>query len=138
MKEVSGNPSGQPKGSTNHDGELRRLAEAAILLADNVADANTEAAKATFVEIGVQQLIPLIEAITDNAKEVVLNGEISPSSVASLRHWYEDHQGDADNPSGGAFFAHIDLPGDCSWDAFRSHYTSRRRIDHNRVIAPTS
>ena len=42
---------------------------------------------------------------------VVLIGEIGPSSVESLLHWYADHRGYADNPSGGVL---------CSfWPAWR-------------------
>ena len=55
-------------------------------------------------------------------------GEIGPSSVALLRNWYDDHSEEV----GGDFFLHIGLPRDCSWEAFRRHYTTRKRIDHAR------
>ncbi len=50
------------------------------------------------------------------------------SSVAILRDWYDDHSEEGE----GEFFLHIGLPQDCSWDAFRHHYTTRKRIDYAR------
>ncbi len=57
-------------------------------------------------------------------------GEIGPSSVALLRNWYDSHREDGDD---GEFFLHIGLPRDCSWGAYRRHYTTRKRIDHARA-----
>lgn len=64
-------------------------------------------------------------------KEAAREGEIGPSSVSALRNWYDDHREDEE----GEFFLHIGLPLDCSWEAFRHHYTTRKRIDHARAGA---
>ncbi len=56
-------------------------------------------------------------------------GEIGPSSVAILRNWHDDYTEDGE----GEVFLHIGLPRDCSWEAFRRHYTTRKRIDHARA-----
>ena len=97
-------------------------------LAANVCDAIKETASEALTKIGDQKVIPLIEAIAKAAKEAALEGEIGPSSVAVLRSWYDDHSEEGE----GEFFEHIGLPRDCSWDDFRRHYTTRKRIDHAR------
>ena len=132
VKGRSGNPAGRPKGSTGHIAELRRLEEDALKLGINVADVIAETARLALDEVGLPELIPLIDTITDAAKQVVRDGEIGPSSVAVLRTWYDDHRGNDDCPSDGAFFAHVGLPKDCSWDTFREHYRVRGRIDCSR------
>ena len=124
----SGNPKGRPKGTTNHDTELRQAEDQAMELAANICDVIKETVAAALPNIGDQKVIPLIEAITDGAKESARKGEIGPSSVALLRSWYDDSQEDEQ----GEFFAHVGLPRDCTWKAFRRHYTTRRRIDHAR------
>ena len=80
-------------------------------------------------ETAFQKVIPLIETITDVAKEMAREGEIGPSSVALLRNWYDSHS----EEGGEEFFPHIGLPRDCSWEAFRRHYTTRKRIDFDRA-----
>jgi hypothetical protein len=128
-KGQSGNPSGRPKGSSGHAAELRRLEASGLTLAANVADVIYETMKASFLEIERSEYIPLIGAITDAAKDAIKDGEIGPSSVEVLRNWYDDHcEGDPE----GNFFSHAGLPKDCSWAAFREHYTHRGRIDHSR------
>lgn len=127
----SGNPNGRPKGTTNHETELRQLEDQAMELAANVCDTIKETVGLTLAETAFQKVIPLIEAITDGAKELAREGEIGPSSVALLRNWYDSHS----EEGGEEFFPHIGLPRDCSWEAFRRHYTTRKRIDHGRAAS---
>ncbi len=122
VKGRSGNPNGRPRGTTNHDTELRQVEDQAMELAANVCDAIKETAREALTKTAFQKVIPLIEAITDAAKESAQEGEIGPSSVALLRNWHDDEEGE--------FFAHVGLHRDCSWEAFRRHYTTRKRIDH--------
>ena len=124
----SGNPKGRPSGTSNHDTELRQAEYQAMELAANVCDAIKEAVREAVTEIGDQKVIPLIEAITDAAKEAAREGEIGPSSVALLRKWYDDHREEGE----GEFFVHVGLPRDCSWEVFRRYYTTRNRIDNAR------
>ncbi len=127
----SGNPKGRPKGTTNHDTELRQAEDQAMELAANICDVIKETVAAALTNIGDQTVIPLlIEAIIDGAKESAREGEIGPSSVALLRNWYDDHK-----EGEGEFFAHVGLPRDCTWKAFRCHYMTRKRIDHPRHAA---
>ena len=125
----SGNPKGRPKGTTNHETELRQADDQAMELAGNVCDTIKEAVGQALTETAFQKVIPLIEVIIDAAKEMAREGEIGPSSVAILRNWYDDHAEDSE----GEFFLHIGLPRDCSWDTYRRHYTTRKRIDHARA-----
>ena len=127
----SGNPKGRPKGTTNHDTELRQAEDQAMELAANVCDGIKETARKALTETAFQKVIPLMAAITDGAKELVQEGEIGPSSVALLRNWYDSHS----EEGGEEFFPHIGLPRDCSWEAFRRHYTTRKRIDHARAAS---
>ena len=131
QKGRSGNPSGRPKGTTNHDTELRQAEDQAVELVGNVCDAIKETVRLALEKTTLQKAIPLIEAITDAVKESAREGEIGPSSVAPLRGWYDAHAEDGE----GEFFLHIGLPRDCSWEAFRRHYTTRKRIDYARVGA---
>ncbi len=128
LKGRSGNPNGRPKGTTNHDTELRQVEDQAMELAVNVCDAIKETAGLVLTKTAFQKVIPLIEDLTDMVKEMAQEGEIGPSGVAILRNWYDDHREEV----GGKFFLHIGLPRDCTWDDFRRHYTTRRRIDNAR------
>ena len=129
LKGQSGNPNGRPKGTTNHNTELRQAEDWAMELAANVCDAIKETVGEALTETAFQKVIPLIEAITDGFKEMAQEGEIGPSSVALLRNWYDSYSEDGERE----FFIHIGLPRDCSWEAFRRHYTTRKRIDHARA-----
>ncbi len=129
VKGRSGNPNGRPKGTTNHETELRRVEDQAMELADNVCDTIKMMLGQALTETAFQRVIPLIEAITDAAKEMAQEGEIGPSSVAVLRYWYDDYAEDGE----GKIFLHIGLPRDCSWEAFRRHYTTRKRFDFDRA-----
>ncbi len=129
LKGRSGNPNGRPKGTTNHDTELRRVEDQAMELAANVCDEIKETVREALAETAFQKVIPLIEAITDAAKEMAQEGEIGPSSVAILRNWYDDYAEGGE----GEVFLHIGLPRDCSWEAFRRHYTTRKRFDFDRA-----
>ena len=129
LKGRSGNPNGRPKGTTNHDTELRQVEDQAMELAANVCDAIKETVRLALAEPAFQKVIPLIEDFTDGAKEMAQEGEIGPSSVAVLRSWYDDYAEGGE----GEFFLHIGLPRDCSWEAFRRHYTTRKRIAFDRA-----
>ncbi len=125
----SGNPKGRPKGTTNHETELRQADDQAMELAGNVCDTIKEAVGQALTVTAFQKVNPLIEVIIDAAKKMAREGEIGPSSVAILRNWYDDHAEDSE----GEYFLHIGLPRDCSWDTYRRHYTTRKRIDFDRV-----
>ncbi len=125
----SGNPNGRPKGTTNHETELRQADDRAMELAANVCDEIKETVRQAFAETAFSRVIPLIEDLTDVVKKMAQEGEIGPSSVAILRNWYDDHAEDSE----GEFFLHIGLPRDCSWDTYRRHYTTRKRIDFDRA-----
>ncbi len=49
--------------------------------------------------------------------------------AALRRNAHDDYTEDGE----GEVFLHIGLPRDCSWEAFRRHYTTRKRIDHARA-----
>ena len=125
----SGNPRGRPKGATGRAAELKRLEEDALKLAINVVDAIAETTRRTLAEIELKELSPLFNAITDATKDAVKAGQIGPSSVALLRSWYDDH---VESPPTTSFFTHVGLSRNCSWGAFREHYTHRGRINHAR------
>ncbi len=128
-KGQSGNPKGRPKGTTNHEAELRQAEDRAMELAGNVCDTIKEAVRQALTKTAFRKVVPLIEAITDGTKKMAQVGEIGPSSVAILRNWYDDYAEDGE----GEVFLHIGLPRDCSWEAFRRHYTTRKRIDFDHA-----
>ena len=131
VKGASGNPSGRPRGSRSRETELRRLEDDGLALAANVAGIIAEVARSALTKIELPELIPLFDAITDAAKSAVKDGEIGPSSVALLRAGFDDLQ---DSGQLGEFFLHADLPEDCDWKTFEKHYTTRKRIDHDRHV----
>ncbi len=114
LKGRSGNPNGRPRGTTNHDTDLRQVEDQAMELAANVCDEIKETVREALAETAFQKVIPLIEAITDAVKEMAQEGEIGPSSVALLRNWYDDYAEDGE----GEIFLHIGLPRNCSWESF--------------------
>ncbi len=134
-KGQSGNPAGRAKGTTVHAANLRRAEADAIKLASNTADVIAEMINMAVAEIDRPELIPLFTAITDAAKDAAREGQIGPSPLALLRSGYDDLCEDEGQPPDESFLAHADLPTDCSWPAFRSHYTTRGRIDCARHAA---
>ena len=130
VKGQSGNPKGRPKGSSSHNSELRRAEEDALKLATNVADTIAETARLALAEIELPELVPLLDAICDGAKDAIRCGEIGPSPLAMLRPAYDDFK---DNQEGD-FFLHIGLPVDCDWKTFEKHYRTRGRIDFDRLL----
>ena len=88
----SGIPAGRPKGSTTHASDLRRLEEAGLALATHTADVIAETAGLALTEIGRPDLVPLIDAVAEAAKDAVKVGQIGPSSIALLRVGYDDLQ----------------------------------------------
>ena len=131
VKSVSGNPSGRPKGATSHATKLKRLEDDGLDLATNPADVIAETARSALTEIELSMLIPLFDAICDSAKVAIRGGEIGLSSLALLRGGYDDHR---EGGQDGAFFLHAGLPEDCDWKTFEKHYTTRKRIDHDRHV----
>jgi len=131
VKGLSGNPSGRPRGSRSRETVLRRQEEAGLALAANTADVIAGTAKLALTKIELPELIPLFDAITFAAKVALKDGEIGPSSVALLRAGFDDLQ---DSGQLGEFFLHADLPEDCDWKTFEKHYTTRKRIDHDRHV----
>ncbi|MBT3558530.1 MAG: hypothetical protein HN491_12270 [Rhodospirillales bacterium] len=134
-KGQSGNPAGRAKGTTVHAANLRRAEEDAIKLAANTADLIAEMARMALTEIERPNLIPMITAITDAAKDAAREGQIGPSPVALLRSGYDGLCGDDEQIPDDDFLAHAGLPKGCSWQAFRGHYTARGRIDYARHAA---
>ncbi len=129
LKGRSGNPNGRPKGSTNHDTELRQVEDQAMELAANLCDAIKETVRQALTETAFQKVVPLIEAITDGFKEMAQEGEIGPSSVAVLRNWYDSYSEDGK----GEIFLHIGLPPDSTWEQFCEHYADRGGPSSERV-----
>jgi hypothetical protein len=130
QKGKSGNPAGRPKVPTNHAAELRSLETDAINLAVNTAAVIAETMRQTLTDVGLPELAPLIKEISTATQEAVKEGEIGPSTLVPLRSAYVDHR---EHAIGEAFFIHVGLPADCTWRAYRKHYSHQGgRIDHGR------
>ncbi len=135
VKGVSGNPKGRPRGSTGHNAELRRVEEDTITLATNAADVIAETTRLALDEVGRLELAPLFDAICESVKDAVKEGRIGPSAVAVLRAGFDTLQESGHDPS---FFAHANLPRECTWQVFKGHYTTRGRVDYARHATDVS
>jgi hypothetical protein len=126
IKGRSGNPNGRPKGARGRDTAFRRLEDDAMTLGVNVVLVFAQTMRLALTEVGRTELIPLLDSIREGAVDAIENGHIGPSPVASLRAGYDDLMR---NDTGETFFAHVGLPTDCPWEQYKTHYTTRGRID---------
>jgi len=126
VKGQSGNPKGRPKGSTGYAAELKRLEDDALTLACHVSDIIAETFRLALTEIERPEFISLFDTICACVKDGIKNGEIGPSSMATIRTAYDN--GDK------SFFIHSGLPSDCDWPTFEKHYRTRGRIDFDRYV----
>jgi hypothetical protein len=126
VKGRSGNPNGRPKGARGRDTALRRLEGDAMTLGVNVVSVFAQTMRLALSEVGRTELIPLLDSIREGAVDAIENGHIGPSPIASLRAGYDDLMR---SDTGETFFAHVGLPTDCPWEQYKTHYTTRGRID---------
>ena len=121
----SGNPAGRPKGAkskpkeTTIEQEVEALQSRAIdhVIADRIGSARSAFTK--MLALSVPHLTPdECRQEAEGLIEIVKADVAKDRRIGAVRTLYDD---EAEEGS-GAFFEHVGLPGDVTWERFRAHY----------------